>query len=640
MKCVVGLFLLSIVISSSMFAESSTEKIRLQLKWFSSFQFAGYYMALEKGFYREAGLDVTILERDPDKNNIDQVVNGEVEYGVADSALLLYRAEGKPVQIMASIFQHSPLIFIAHKDSGIVSPYEMKGKKVSYQKGIDDAPLLAMLEDAHIAPSDYTYTPLDFTNMAFIRHEVDVMSAYSSDQPFRMKELKIPITIINPLNYGIDFYGDNLFSTEKELSEHSDRAKLFLEASIRGWRYALANRDETISVLRNKYNAKSSVEHLKYEAQISENMMMPSMVDIGYTNPQRFYRIAEIYRAMNKANKADIDRALEGLIWNPYEKHQIDVRYFYIALALLASIVVVTIALIIISRKLKAMVIKRTRALEEQQMMTDKYVIISATDLKGSITYVSKAFCDISGYTKEELIGKEHTIIRHTDTSSSLHQELWKHLHTGKVWSGEIKNRAKDGTIYWVRMNIEPILNEENITIGYRSIQQNITDKKYAEELSITDQLTQLYNRGYLDKILDKEMNRFGRYGTPMSVIMIDIDYFKEVNDLYGHLSGDRVLIELAQILKSNIRTTDTLGRWGGEEFMIICSQNTLNEALQLAEKLRLAIESYPFPRIGTKTASFGVASVRSNENELGLIQRVDNALYQAKALGRNRVEG
>lgn len=631
-------FFLCIIISSSIFANQPEQKIRLQLKWFSSFQFAGYYMALEKGYYKEAGLDVTIIERNPQKNNIDQVVNGEAEYGVADSALLLYRAEGKPVQIMASIFQHSPLIFIAHKDSGIVSPYEMKGKRVSYQKGIDDAPLLAMMDQASIAPADYKYYPLDFTNMAFIRHEVDVMSAYSSDQPFLMKELNIPITIINPLNYGIDFYGDNLFSTEKELTEHPERAKHFMEASIRGWHYALANPNETIAILRSKYNAQSSVEHLEYEAQISKKMIMPSMVDIGYSNPQRFYRIAEIYRAMNKANKADLDRALDGLIWNPYEKHQIDVRYFYISLVLLTFIVAVTIILITISRKLKMMVIKRTRALEEQQMMTDKYVIISATDLKGTITYVSKAFCEISGYTKEELIGKQHNVIRHPDTPSSLHKELWGNLHMEKPWVGEIKNIAKDGSIYWVLMHIDPILNENRETIGYRSIQQNITDKKYAEELSITDQLTQLYNRGYLDNILHKEITRTQRYGTPMSVIMIDIDYFKEVNDIYGHLAGDKVLIEIAKILKSNIRVTDTLGRWGGEEFMIICAQNNLDEAVKMAEKLRLSIAAYTFQDIGTKTASFGVATIQINEDGLSLIQRVDSALYNAKKLGRNRV--
>ena len=99
------------------------EKINLQLKWFSSFQFAGYYMALEKGYYSEAGLDVNIRERDPFKNNIDQVIEGVADYGISDSSLLLHRARGKRVQIMASFFQHSPLVFISKKDSGIVSPF-------------------------------------------------------------------------------------------------------------------------------------------------------------------------------------------------------------------------------------------------------------------------------------------------------------------------------------------------------------------------------------------------------------------------------------------------------------------------------------------------------------------------------------
>lgn len=634
MKLLVRLILVFIVTATSIFADN----IKLQLKWFSSFQFAGYYMALEKGFYKEAGLDVTILERNPQKNNIEQVINGESQYGVADSAILLYRAEGKPVQIMASIFQHSPLIFIAHKDSGIVSPYEMKGKKVSYQKGIDDAPLLATLEDANIKATDYTYVPLDFTSQAFMDHKVDVMSAYLSDQPYLMKENNIPITIINPLNYGIDFYGDNLFATEKELSENPDRAKRFLEASLRGWHYALANRDETIAVLRDKYNAQRSVEHLKSEADIMEKMIMPSMIDLGYTNPERFTRIGEIYRSLNKVNKADIDRALNGLIWNPYEKHKIDARYLYISLVLLVSIILIAIMLVFISRKLQKMVIKRTRALEEQQILTDRYVIVSITDLNGIITYVSEAFCKISGYSKEELIGKKHNVLHDPDSQSSIYEELWEHLHAGKSWTGEIKNIDKDGNLYWVLTHIEPVIDENGILTGYQGIQQNITDKKYAEKLSITDPLTQLYNRSYLDKILSKEIPRFQRYGTPISVIMIDIDYFKEVNDLHGHLTGDMVLVELAQILKSNIRTTDTLGRWGGEEFMIICAQNDLDEAVQLADKLRLAIASHVFPQIGTKTASFGVATIEPNEVELGLIQRVDSALYKAKELGRNRV--
>jgi ABC-type nitrate/sulfonate/bicarbonate transport system substrate-binding protein len=163
-----------VLLVQSVFAE---EKVRLQLKWFTSFQFAGYYMAKEKGFYKEAGLDVDIIERDPLKNNIEQVIDGEAEYGVADSAILLYRAQGKPVKILASIFQHSPLIFLTKKTSNIYSPFEMKGKILSYQKGVDDAPLLALLKSLNIKEEDYKYRPLDFTSNEFIDSKVDVMSA-------------------------------------------------------------------------------------------------------------------------------------------------------------------------------------------------------------------------------------------------------------------------------------------------------------------------------------------------------------------------------------------------------------------------------------------------------------------------------
>lgn len=631
-------FLLLTLFFSSAFANSTDEQISLQLKWFSSFQFAGYYMALEKGYYRDAGLNVTIRERNPKRNNIEQVLQGESQYGVADSSLLLYRAEGKPIKVMASIFQHSPLIFIAHKESGIVSPYEMKGKRVSYQQGVDEAPLIAMLHEAQIKPSDYTYVPLDFSSKAFIERKVDVISAYLSDQPFIMKQLNIPITIINPLNYGIDFYGDNLFSTEKELVNNPERAKRFLAASLKGWRYALEHQEECIQLLHTKYHAQRTIDHLRSEAKIIEGMMLPQMVDIGYTSSDRFYRIGEVYKTLNKANKNDIDNALNGLIWNPNEKRQIDVKYFYFLIILLLSIIALTILFITISQKLKKMVIKRTRALSDEQAMTDKYVIISSTNLAGVITYVSEAFCDISGYSKNELIGKKHTILRHPAYDKLFFKELWNRLHKNKRWSGEIKNLDRNGKTYWVLTNIEPIFDEKGVKIGYRGIQQNITDKKYTEQLSITDQLTQLYNRNYLDTILHKELTRFVRYRTLMCLIMIDIDYFKEVNDHYGHVCGDRVLIEIANLLKSNIRATDTLGRWGGEEFMIICSHNTLHEAQLLANKLRLAIELHTFDTVGKKTASFGVTEIREDDNDLSLVQRVDAALYKAKELGRNQV--
>lgn len=269
----------------------------------------------------------------------------------------------------------------------------------------------------------------------------------------------------------------------------------------------------------------------------------------------------------------------------------------------------------------------------------DKYVITSSTDIDGIITDVSEAFCKVSGYTKEELLGNRHDILRHPDTDNSLYEELWETIKKGKIWQGEIKNLKKDGSYYWVNAIISPIFGKDGKIEGYSSIRQNITDKKRAEKLSITDSLTSIYNRIHLEESFKEELNRAKRYKTNFSIIMLDIDHFKEVNDTYGHDVGDEVLIDTVNILKQNIRATDILGRWGGEEFLIILPQTDILEAEQLAEKLRAAIYNHNFSKIGKKTCSFGVSEFKDDdETSKNIVKRADNALYEAKNLGRNRV--
>ena len=158
--------------------------------------------------------------------------------------------------------------------------------------------------------------------------------------------------------------------------------------------------------------------------------------------------------------------------------------------------------------------------------------------------------------------------------------------------------------------------------------------------ISITDKLTGLFNRVKLDEVLKDEFNRSNRFKRSFGIIIIDIDYFKKVNDTYGHQVGDQVLILFAKILKENIRKVDILGRWGGEEFMIICSENDFQDTMKLAESLRQIISKYDFPTIGDFSASFGVSIYSGDENIDKVIERADNALYKAKANGRNRVEG
>lgn len=159
------------------------------------------------------------------------------------------------------------------------------------------------------------------------------------------------------------------------------------------------------------------------------------------------------------------------------------------------------------------------------------------------------------------------------------------------------------------------------------------------EQLATTDLLTEIYNRRKIEEILTHELMRSDRYQESFGIILCDIDHFKAVNDQYGHLTGDKVLFTTAQLLKTHLRKTDAVGRWGGEEFLAVCPVATRIEIQQIAEKLRQAIAAYQFPVIGSKTASFGVAIHQQDESMLELMNRADEALYCAKAAGRNRVE-
>ncbi|CAK0751792.1 GGDEF domain-containing protein [Gammaproteobacteria bacterium] len=174
-------------------------------------------------------------------------------------------------------------------------------------------------------------------------------------------------------------------------------------------------------------------------------------------------------------------------------------------------------------------------------------------------------------------------------------------------------------------------LSEAHAALAFKNRELEIAAK--------TDRLTQLYNRHYLDSILDREITRFQRSTKPFSVFIADCDKFKSVNDTYGHQVGDLVLIDLARLMRTAVRATDTIGRWGGEEFLAILPETGIDGAVLVAEKLRQAIELHDFPTVGLKTASFGVAEVRSDERIKEVIARADEALYRAKENGRNRVE-
>jgi len=293
---------------------------------------------------------------------------------------------------------------------------------------------------------------------------------------------------------------------------------------------------------------------------------------------------------------------------------------------------------------------KAQNELETYIKIVDENVITSYTDKRGVIKSSSKAFCKISGYSMDELIGKSHNIIRHPDMPSSLYKELWETIKSGEVWHGEVKNRSKNGGFYWVDVTIYPDYDEDGKINGYYTIREDITNKKLLEELSITDSLTTLYNRRYFDKIFDAEINRARRDRKIFCLLFLDIDNFKLYNDTYGHQMGDSVLESIGKIMKKNIkRSGDFVFRLGGEEFAAIYSVNREEDGYTFATNMCRAIEDEKIEHKANTaspyvTASFGVVSLDFNKNKNlscdteELYKIVDSLLYEAKEQGRNRV--
>lgn len=274
----------------------ANEKVTLQLKWFHQFQFAGYYAAKEKGFYDEVGLDVQIKQRDLRYNNIEQVINGEAQYGVADSILMLYKAQKQPVVIVSPIFQHSPGVLISLKESGLNSPYKLNNKDILfYPNDTDGFALLSMFKKLNIdanlirkrEKNDY---------LKLLNKEVDAMPSYLSNEPFYFKQKNIDINIINPSHYGFDFYGDILFTNEEEANKHPERVKKLKEATLKGWEYALNNKEEIIQLIHTKYNKNKSIEHLRYEADVIERLISQDLIPLGTIDEGRIQYIFDLYK--------------------------------------------------------------------------------------------------------------------------------------------------------------------------------------------------------------------------------------------------------------------------------------------------------------------------------------------------------
>lgn len=310
-------------------AALALDHVVLQLKWRHQFQFAGYYAAIAQGYYREAGLEVELREAQPGHDPAEEVLAGHAQFGVGTSNIVLLRAAGKPVVILAVIYQHSPFVLLTNKSSGLRDIHDLATRPIMMEP--DAAELLAYFRNEGIDPTKLKLLPHSFDALDLGKTAAGSMSAYSTDEPFHLEAAGIPYLVFSPRAGGIDFYGDNLFTTEAQIREHPERVRAFLKASLRGWEYAMKHREEIVDLILRDYNRGKTREQLLFEAEETAALVHPELIELGYINPGRWQNIARTYAELGMIPE---DFSLDGFI---YERNPVlNLRIVYWGAAVLA----------------------------------------------------------------------------------------------------------------------------------------------------------------------------------------------------------------------------------------------------------------------------------------------------------------
>lgn len=283
--------------------------VRVQLKWLHQFQFAGFYAAEVKGYFKEEGLAVRLIEGGPAIDPARTVVAGEAEFGVGNSTLIIDRAQGKPVVAVAAFFQRSPFVVLARGDGDIRSIRDLEGRTLMVEEHA--AELTAYLNLAGVDLAKVKTVPHTGDVTALIK-VVDATTAYTSTEPYFAIRAGIPFHIFDPRDVGIDFYGDTLFTTDAFAAANPETVRAMRRAVIKGWQYAIAHQDEIITHILKTYAPNDDRPRLGFEAQVTRDLLATEFADIGYMSTSRWRHIADVFAQANLMPK---DFPLAGFLF-------------------------------------------------------------------------------------------------------------------------------------------------------------------------------------------------------------------------------------------------------------------------------------------------------------------------------------
>lgn len=514
------------------------QPVTLQLQWNHQFQFAGYYAALEKGFYKEAGLDVTIKDGGYDSTGHALVPEAEVlfnraQFGSTRTDLLINHSQGLPFVVLANIMQHSPYAFLT------IDQYDFKRlEDIGYDRPISlnlpnsgdqrmDAEAIAALKIAGVNLEKLNNHFPTWNLEDLLTGKTQLMPTYITDEPYFLKKAGHQPILIEPRDYGIDFYGDLLFTRQNMLDDHPETVEKFRTASLKGWKYAMEHVDEIAEVIVSNYQTRNEAydkDFLIYEAGEIRKLLNSDVIEIGYINKERWQKIADSYQSLGLIESFDLNRFL----YNPEQPDRWEAYKHWIQLLIIPFLIAAGII----------------------------WYLFSLT------------------FTLKREILKRH--------------EAEKTL-------------------------------------------------KVQAEL---DSLTGIYNRYVFQENFIKEFDRARRYKHPFSLMIMDIDLFKEVNDKHGHQAGDEVLRSMASVTKHLLRNSDLFARYGGEEFVVLLPDTSLNETISLAERVLYANRHNSVEYDGVViryTISIGVTEIlESDKTVQDMFKRSDDLLYAAKDAGRD----
>ena len=735
---------------------TSLEKVSLQLHWKQQFEFAGYFIAKEKGFFKDVGIDVDILEYHNGINLTQSVISKEHTFAIGYSNTILDEINTNKIVLLSANFQSSPHVLVSLKSSNINSVKDFKNKKIMIDKeAIKSAAFMSMLQANGISFNDMIIQEPSFKVEHLIDGTVDLASYYYTNETYTLDKNAIEYNIWDPKNYGFNFYSDILFTSKEELEKYPLLVENFRTASLKGWEYAFNHIDETVDIILEKYNSQNKTQgELLYEARALKELAYHDNIPFGTIQKEKIQRLIDIYTLLGLyKNNTNIDELIyqgsnkfyltpieqeylkkKKVInmcvdpdWMPFEKIEngqhigMAADYF----SIIKEKTNLNIELIKTTSWTESLEFAKQRKCDILSfLMTTperkKYLDFTSAYFKAPIVMATKSDVPFindfnslkgkklglpKGYAFIEILRVEYpdlTIVEVDNIDDGLKKvvqgEIYGYIGTlatigysfQKKFTGELKISGKfDGT--WdfsvgVR-NDDPILlnifqkavnsidkeSEQKILNKWLSINyvketdyslllktiggfvlilsiilffyfKQMRLKEQLQLLSITDSMTKLFNRRYFENTAEHYFESVKRNKTDLSLIMLDVDNFKQVNDNYGHKIGDLVLIELANILLNQSRKSDIVCRFGGEEFIILLPQTNLEGADFMAEKIIKYIEKSTLTLDNSKqlkfTVSLGVSQVNIlvDKNIEDCIKRSDDALYEAKNTGKNKV--